>query len=166
MSLSSSKVLNVPSLKRKISSYRKAGKTVVFTNGCFDILHYGHVSYLEAAKKNAGRVLIIGLNSDRSVRGQGKGPERPIVPQKERALLLAALACVDHVVIFDEPTPERLICALGPDILIKGADWKGKPVAGAEAVKARGGKVEFIRYINGLSTTNMVARIRACSGSV
>jgi rfaE bifunctional protein nucleotidyltransferase chain/domain len=155
-----SKVISVASLKKQIARYRKAGKVVAFTNGCFDILHWGHVSYLEAAKKNDGRVLVIGLNSDSSVRSLDKGVERPVVPQRERALLLAALACVDHVVIFNGPTPYKLIKTLVPDVLIKGADWKGKEVAGADVVKAAGGKVEFIKYINGLSTTNIVEKIR------
>jgi len=152
----SKKILSSAPLRKLIARYRRAGKTIVFTNGCFDILHYGHVSYLEAAKKGNSRILIIGLNSDASVRSLKKGPGRPVVPQKERAAVLAALACVDHVVIFNEPTPQKLIEALKPDILIKGADWKGKAVAGADAVK----KVEFIRYIQGLSTTNIIGKIR------
>lgn len=155
-----SKIATVATLKKFIPRYRRAGKTVAFTNGCFDILHYGHVSYLESAKKDDSRVLIIGLNSDKSVRSLEKGPGRPIVPQAERAGVLAALACVDHVVIFNEPTPEKLIKALGPDILIKGADWKGKTVAGADAVTARGGRVEFIKYIKGLSTTHIIQKIK------
>jgi len=160
MKKSVSKVMAVGSLKKKLAVYRRQKKTIVFTNGCFDILHWGHVSYLETAKKNDTRVLVIGLNSDASVRSLAKGVERPIVPQKERALLLAALTCVDHVVIFNESTPYQLIKQLVPDVLIKGADWKGKEVAGADVVKAAGGKVEFIKYINGLSTTNIVEKIR------
>lgn len=154
------KIISVAKLIELIARYRRAGRTVAFTNGCFDILHYGHVSYLEAAKKNGRRVLIIGLNSDRSVRAQGKGPGRPFVPQAERAKVLAALECVDHVVLFNEPTPQRLIESLRPDVLIKGADWKGRPVAGSEAVKADGGKVEFIAYIRGLSTTRIIEKIK------
>ncbi|NTV29021.1 MAG: D-glycero-beta-D-manno-heptose 1-phosphate adenylyltransferase [Candidatus Omnitrophica bacterium] len=157
------KIVTAPILRKLIARYRKAGKTVAFTNGCFDILHYGHVSYLEAARKDDSRILIIGLNSDRSVRAQNKGPERPIVPQSERARVLAALACVDHVVLFNEPTPQKLIETLGPDVLIKGADWKGKPVAGADAVRSKGGRVEFIKYLPGLSTTNIIQKIgRSC----
>jgi D-beta-D-heptose 7-phosphate kinase/D-beta-D-heptose 1-phosphate adenosyltransferase len=163
MALTSRKIVSLSSLKKLIARYRKAGKTIAFTNGCFDILHYGHVSYLEAAKKNNSRILIIGLNSDRSVRSLEKGPNRPIVPQTERAKVLAALACVDHVVLFNEPTPQQLVEALMPDVMIKGADWKGKKVAGADAVKANGGRVEFIAYIKGLSTTNIIAKIsRSC----
>ncbi|MBF0619243.1 MAG: D-glycero-beta-D-manno-heptose 1-phosphate adenylyltransferase [Candidatus Omnitrophica bacterium] len=155
------KILTIAALKKKIQQYRRQKKSIVFTNGCFDILHYGHVSYLEAVKKNDRRVLVVGLNSDASVRTLSKGPERPIVPQKERALLLAALACVDHVVMFNESTPQKLIEALEPDVLAKGADWKGKEVAGADVVRAAGGRVEFIKYIPGLSTTNIVEKIRA-----
>jgi len=152
------KILRLPTLKRKIAALRKAGKTIAFTNGCFDILHYGHVSYLEQAKRK-DRVLIVGLNSDASVR-RIKGPERPINTQMNRAGVLAALGCVDFVVLFEEETPYRLICALQPDVLIKGADWKGKEVAGAEAVRARGGKVELIHFVPNLSTTNTIARIK------
>ncbi len=152
------KVLKLPALKKKLALLRREGRVISFTNGCFDILHYGHVSYLEAAKKQ-GRVLIVGMNSDASVRGL-KGPLRPIVPQDQRAAVLAGLACVDFVVFFDDPTPYALISALKPDILIKGADWKGKEVAGADVVKAHGGRVEFIKYIERLSTTNIVEKIR------
>ena len=162
--VSSKKIVSVPALKKLIAKYRRAGKTIAFTNGCFDILHYGHVSYLESAKNNNSRVLIIGMNSDKSVRSLKKGPDRPIVPQAERAKVLAALSCVDHVVVFNEPTPQKLIEALKPDILIKGADWRGKKVAGADAVKAIGGRVEFITYIQGLSTTNIIEKIgRSCA---
>ena len=162
--VSSKKIVSVPALKKLIAKYRRAGKTIAFTNGCFDILHYGHVSYLESAKNNNSRVLIIGMNSDKSVRSLKKGPDRPIVPQAERAKVLAALSCVDHVVVFNEPTPQKLIETLKPDILIKGADWRGKKVAGADAVKAIGGRVEFITYIQGLSTTNIIEKIgRSCA---
>lgn len=154
------KILNAAALAVKIADYRRHERKIVFTNGCFDILHWGHVSYLQQAKKNDSRVLVIGLNSDRSVRTLEKGVDRPIIPQKERAALLAAMSCVDHVVIFNEPTPEKLIGLLQPDILVKGADWKGKTVAGADLVRARGGKVEFIRYLSGLSTTNIIAKVR------
>lgn len=156
----SSKVVSVAVLKRMIPALRKKGKEIAFTNGCFDILHYGHVSYLETAKKNDSRILIVGLNSDASVRSLGKGEERPIVPQAERALVLAGLMAVDFVVIFNEPTPYELIKKLQPDILLKGADWKGKDVAGADVVKAGGGRVEFVKYLPGLSTTNVIEKIR------
>lgn len=153
------KVVKLSALKKKLAVLRRQKRVIAFTNGCFDILHYGHISYLEAAKKK-DRVLIVGLNSDASVRSLEKGPERPVVPQEQRAAVLAGLACVDFVVVFDEPTPAALIVALRPDVLIKGADWKGKPVAGADSVKAHGGRVEFIRYIDRLSTTNIIEKIR------
>jgi len=132
---------------------RRQGKTIAFTNGCFDLMHIGHVRYLEQASRG-NRILIIGLNSDVSTRSI-KGPHRPIVPQKSRAAVLAALECVDFVVIFNEDTPYKTIAAIKPDILIKGADWKGKPVAGQDLVK----KVEFVKYIQGFSTTNIIEKI-------
>jgi D-beta-D-heptose 7-phosphate kinase/D-beta-D-heptose 1-phosphate adenosyltransferase len=159
-----SKVIKLPLLQKKLALLRAQERVIAFTNGCFDILHYGHVSYLEAAKKK-GRILVIGMNSDASVRSLGKGPDRPIVPQDQRAAVLAGLACVDFVVLFDEPTPEKLIAALKPDILIKGADWKGKEVAGAGVVKAHGGRIEFMTYVERLSTTNIIEKIRrSCRG--
>ncbi len=158
------KVIKLPALKKKLALLRRQKRVIAFTNGCFDILHYGHVSYLEAAKKK-DRVLIVGMNSDASVRSLEKGPDRPVVPQEQRAAVLAGLACVDFVVLFDEPTPARLIAAVQPDILIKGADWKGKKVAGADVVKAGGGRVEFITYIDRISTTNIIEKIRrSCLG--
>ena len=160
----SSKVIKLPALKKKLALLRRQKREIAFTNGCFDILHYGHVSYLEAAKKR-DRILIVGMNSDASVRSLDKGSDRPIVPQDQRAAVLAGLACVDLVVLFDEPTPAKLIAAVKPDVLIKGADWKGKEVAGADVVKAHGGRVEFITYVDRLSTTNIIAKIRcSCLG--
>ncbi len=152
------KVLKLSALSRKLTALRREGRVIAFTNGCFDILHYGHVSYLEAAKRK-DRILVVGMNSDASVRGL-KGPERPIVPQDQRAAVLAGLACVDFVVLFEDPTPYALIKAIGPDILLKGADWKGKEVAGSDVVKARGGRVEFVTFVARLSTTNIVEKIR------
>ncbi len=157
------KIVSLNQLKAKIAKLRRQKKTIAFTNGCFDILHYGHVSYLEKAKK-ANRVLIVGVNSDDSVK-MIKGPKRPIVSQKERMHVLAALASVDFVVIFDEPTPIKLIQALKPDILIKGADWKGKTVVGEEVVKKHGGRMEFISYVPKFSTTNIIESIlKKCDG--
>jgi D-beta-D-heptose 7-phosphate kinase/D-beta-D-heptose 1-phosphate adenosyltransferase len=156
MPRSHTKVLTLPALKKELAALRRQGRTIAFTNGCFDILHWGHISYLEAARNKKGRVLVVGLNSDKSVRSLNKGPDRPIVPQRERALVLAALECVDFVVLFNEPTPYELIKALKPDILIKGADWKGRRVAGDDIVR----KVEFIRYVDGLSTTNIIKKIK------
>lgn len=152
------KILGLSTLKKKIAEHRGKGKVIAFTNGCFDILHYGHVSYLQKAKKNDGRILIIGLNSDASVR-KIKGKDRPIVPQHSRAEVLAALMCVDYVTIFNEETPQRIIEILKPDVLIKGADWKGKPVAGSDVVKSNGGRVEYIRYVPQCSSTGIIDTI-------
>ena len=151
------KILTKASLQKKIAVLKRQGKTIAFTNGCFDILHMGHVAYLEKAKHN-NRILIVGLNSDVSVK-KIKGPKRPIVPQKGRAYVLAALACVDFVTIFNEDTPYQLIKALKPHILVKGADWKGKEVSGADVVKAAGGKVELIKFIPNSSSTNIIQTI-------
>ncbi|MBI5150524.1 MAG: D-glycero-beta-D-manno-heptose 1-phosphate adenylyltransferase [Candidatus Omnitrophica bacterium] len=151
------KIIGLKALQGEIARVRHRGKTIAFTNGCFDILHLGHVQYLEKAK-GRDRVLIIGLNSDRSVR-LIKGPRRPIVSQKARARVLAALACVDYVTVFNEDTPEKLIAALKPDILIKGADWKGKKIAGSDTVRRIGGRVEYIRYIPQYSSTKIIAAV-------
>jgi len=152
------KIVKVDELKRKIAEHRKKGERIAFTNGCFDILHLGHVSYLEKAK-SGGRVLIIGLNSDRSVR-KIKGKNRPINNQEARAKVLAALEYVDYVVIFDEETPLKLIEAVKPDVLIKGADWKEQEVVGADVVKAAGGKVELVPYLASYSTSGTIAMIQ------
>ncbi|MDH4226879.1 MAG: D-glycero-beta-D-manno-heptose 1-phosphate adenylyltransferase [Deltaproteobacteria bacterium] len=132
-------------------------KKVVFTNGCFDILHAGHVRYLKKAA-SLGDVLVIGLNSDSSVRGI-KGHKRPIVPEKERAEVLSALGFVDYVVLFGDSTPIKLITAVKPDILVKGADWKKGQIVGEDVVMANGGRVARIRLVKGLSTTNIVEKI-------
>jgi D-beta-D-heptose 7-phosphate kinase/D-beta-D-heptose 1-phosphate adenosyltransferase len=145
-----------------VSQARRAGRKIAFTNGCFDILHAGHVRYLTKAKKGK-RCLIVGLNSDRSIR-RIKGPQRPINEQQYRAEVLAALACVDWITIFDEETPYRLIAAVKPDVLIKGADWKGKTVVGEDIVKANGGRVELVAYVKGLSTTHIIETIRKTCG--
>ena len=147
------KILSLPALLNKLPALRRQGKTIAFTNGCFDLMHIGHVKYLEEAGRG-DRVLIIGLNSDISIRSI-KGANRPIVSQKSRAAVLAALESVDFVVIFNEDTPYQLIAAIKPDILIKGADWKGKSVIGKDLVK----KVEFVKYIQGFSTTNIIEMI-------
>jgi D-glycero-beta-D-manno-heptose 1-phosphate adenylyltransferase len=141
--------------------YREAGKTVVWTNGCFDILHAGHVRTLQAARA-LGDVLIVGLNSDRSVRAL-KGPERPIVPEGERAEVLEALRCVDHVLIFEEPTPEAILARLRPDIHCKGGDYApphGKPVPEAHIVEGYGGKIAYLPLLPDVSTTDIVRRIQ------
>lgn len=151
------KILTVSSLRPKLEKLRRSGRKIVFTNGCFDILHIGHVSYLEEAGKK-GDVLVIGLNADESVQNI-KGPKRPIVPQSERAYILAALEVVDFVVIFKENTPQKLIEQLKPHVLAKGADWKGKEIAGAEFVKSYGGKVALIKFVPRHSSTNMIETI-------
>ena len=159
MSMSSNlqqKFVSLPVLLRKLKSLRRR-KKIAFTNGCFDILHYGHARYLERAK-TANRILVVGLNSDASV-FQLKGPGRPVTDQKARAGVLAALQAVDFVVIFNEDTPQTLIEAVKPDVLIKGADWKGKEIAGGAVVKSYGGKVEFIKFENGFSTTQILEKI-------
>jgi len=131
---------------------------VVFTNGCFDLLHPGHIETLERAR-NLGDVLVVGINSDRSVRGM-KGAGRPILPEGERAEILAALECVDGVVIFDEPTPREIITALLPDVLVKGGDWVSDAIVGREEVEAAGGKVVSIPVLAGYSTTAILQKIR------
>jgi D-glycero-beta-D-manno-heptose 1-phosphate adenylyltransferase len=137
---------------------RPAGQRVVFTNGCFDLLHPGHIRTLEAARK-LGDALVVGLNSDRGVR-ELKGPGRPILPELERAEILAALECVDAVVIFDEPTPRETIAALLPDVLVKGGDWAGDQIVGREEVEAAGGRVVSVPVAPGYSTTSILQKIR------
>ena len=137
---------------------RQAGKKIVFTNGVFDLLHPGHLRYLEQARE-LGDVLIVGVNSDRSVR-TNKGPGRPITPEAERVEILEALACVDAVVVFDEDTPHSIISAVQPDILVKGADWAEDAIVGRDVVEARGGKVVRVPIERGYSTTAIIDRIR------
>lgn len=137
---------------------RKNSKKIVFTNGCFDILHYGHISYLKQAK-SLGDILIVGLNSDSSVR-RIKGDQRPIIPEKERAEILDTVKPVDYVVIFGEDTPENLIHIVKPDFLVKGGDYKAKEIVGARFVQSYGGKVIILPYIPGNSTTNIIQRIK------
>ena len=137
---------------------RAGGGTIVFTNGVFDLLHVGHVRYLQQAR-NLGSALIVGLNSDRSVRTI-KGPGRPLTPQDERAEVLAALASVDGVVIFDEATPYALIAAILPDVLVKGADWAEDAIVGRDIVEGRGGRVVRIALEPGRSTTALIEKIR------
>jgi rfaE bifunctional protein nucleotidyltransferase chain/domain len=151
------KIVSLPALKKKLALGRKKKYKILFTNGCFDILHLGHVLYLEKAKK-PNRMVIVGLNSDNSIK-HIKGDKRPIVSQNERAYVLAGLESVDFVTIFNEATPQKLIEAVRPDILAKGADWKGKEVAGGEFVRSYGGKVEFIEYVKGHSSTDIIKKI-------
>jgi rfaE bifunctional protein nucleotidyltransferase chain/domain len=157
----STKLCGWAELLTRRAGWRAAGQTVVWTNGCFDLLHAGHVKSLLAAR-SLGDVLVVGLNSDASVR-QLKGPGRPVMREEERAEILAALACVDAVVIFNELTPERSLEQLKPEIHCKGADYGaagGKPVPEAKVVEAYGGRVEFLPMLEGLSTTDIVEQIR------
>jgi D-beta-D-heptose 7-phosphate kinase/D-beta-D-heptose 1-phosphate adenosyltransferase len=141
----------------RVGAWRAQGRRVVFTNGVFDLLHAGHVEYLEMSRA-LGSALVVGVNSDASVR-RIKGEKRPLVPQEERAEILAALECVDLVVIFDEETPGALIEALTPDVLVKGADWGEDEIVGADWVRAHGGRVERIALRPGVSTTAIIARV-------
>jgi D-glycero-beta-D-manno-heptose 1-phosphate adenylyltransferase len=138
---------------------RDRGRRVVFTNGVFDLLHPGHIRYLQAAR-DCGDVLIVAVNSDRSARLLAKGPDRPIVPEAERAELLGGLAMVDAVTIFDEPTPLEVVRAVQPDVLVKGADWAVGTIVGADIVEARGGRVERITLAEGYSTSSLLEKIR------
>jgi rfaE bifunctional protein nucleotidyltransferase chain/domain len=146
-------------IRAALERWRAAGETIAFTNGVFDLLHRGHVEYLEEAAALADR-LVVGLNSDASVR-RLKGPERPIVPETERAALLEALGCVDAVVRFDDDTPERLIQAVGPDVLVKGGDWPVERIVGRELVERRGGRVVSVPLTEGFGTSALIERIRA-----
>ena len=141
-----------------VARLRSTGGTIVFTNGVFDLLHPGHVRYLQDARA-LGDALIVAVNSDRSVRAN-KGPGRPIMPELERAEILAALACVDGVVIFDEDTPHRIISAIQPDVLVKGADWAEDAIVGRDLVEARRGKVVRIPLSEGYSTTAIIRKIQ------
>ena len=154
----SNRVLDAAGLHGFVRHARAAGKKIVFTNGVFDILHPGHVRYLQAARRH-GDLLIVGINSDASVR-RNKGSGRPINPQEERAEVLAALACVDAVSLFDEDTPADIIRAVQPDVLVKGADWPADQIVGRDTVEARGGRVVLEPVEQGYSTTAIVERIR------
>lgn len=144
---------------RMVNVWRLKSDRIVFTNGCFDILHRGHVEYLQEAAALGDR-LVVGVNSDASVRRLGKGDDRPLNDQDSRAKVLAALRCVDAVVIFDEDTPLELITALQPDVVAKGGDWKPEQIVGADVVKARGGEVRSLKLVDGFSTTALVEKIR------
>jgi len=150
------KILSLDQMLIERRRLQQAGLSLVFTNGCFDILHVGHVDYLVFAR-NQGDALVVGLNSDVSVK-RNKGPKRPINNEADRALLLAALEAVDYVVIFDEDRPEAIVETLLPDVLVKGEDW-AHCVSGREAVERNGGRVVLARKVQGQSTTNIIARI-------
>ena len=145
--------------RARLEAWRAAGERIVFTNGVFDLLHRGHVEYLEEARALGDR-LVVGVNSDDSVR-RIKGPKRPLVPGEERAEILEALACVDLAILFDEDTPERLIREVQPDVLVKGGDWTPDRIVGREFVESRGGRVLNVPLREGLSTTALIERIVA-----
>ena len=151
-------VLDSAALDRFVRDQRAAGRRIVFTNGVFDLIHPGHVRYLQAARAH-GDVLVVGLNSDASVR-RNKGPDRPINPQEERAEVLAALTCVDAVAVFDEDTPAEIIRRVQPDVLVKGADWPADQIVGRDTVEARGGRVVLAKVEQGHSTTAIIEKIR------
>ncbi len=152
------KIKKIPDLGKKLKKLRSEGKSIVFTNGCFDIIHAGHVSYLSRASA-MGDVLVVGLNSDRSVKAL-KGKDRPVIKEKYRARVLAGLRAVDFVVIFNEKTPLRLIKKVDPDILVKGGDWKISDIVGGDHVRKKGGKVISLPYIKGLSTNTIIKKIK------
>ncbi len=143
-----------------VRDLQDAGQKVVFTNGCFDLLHPGHVAYLEQAR-SLGNALIVGVNTDASVLRLSKGPGRPVTPEADRARVLAALACVDRVVLFGEDTPLALITLLKPDVLVKGGDYQPDQVVGREVVLARGGKVLALPFVPGYSSSGLIDRIRS-----
>jgi len=153
------KVQTRAALAALVTARQAQGQRIVFTNGCFDLVHVGHTRYLQAARE-LGDVLIVGVNSDASVHALNKAPDRPIVPEAQRVEVLAALACVDYVVLFDEPNPETLIAALQPDVLVKGGDWTPDRIIGRDIVQARGGVVRTIPLVPGVSTTSLIERIR------
>jgi rfaE bifunctional protein nucleotidyltransferase chain/domain len=151
------KRVGVTKIEQLSRQYRSQGKRIVFTNGCFDILHAGHVSYLSRAR-SFGDVLILGLNSDASVR-KIKGEKRPIIAQEHRIIVLSALSCIDHIVLFDEPDPELLITTVCPDVLVKGADWPEEKIVGGDFVKENGGRIARIVFEQDISTTQIIERI-------
>jgi D-beta-D-heptose 7-phosphate kinase/D-beta-D-heptose 1-phosphate adenosyltransferase len=156
----STKILAKEELAVALQPMRSSNKRIVFTNGCFDLMHIGHTRYLQAAKA-LGDLLVVGVNSDESVRALNKEPARPIVPQAQRAEVLASLECVDYVVIFNEPDPLSLITTLQPDVLVKGGDWTLDRIIGRDVVERRGGVVKTIPLVPGISTTTLIQRIRS-----
>ena len=151
------KVKERENLRGILQNLKGKGRRIVFTNGCFDLLHVGHVRYLEQAK-SLGDVLVVGMNSDRSVQDL-KGPRRPILPAEERAEILSGLGCVDYITVFDEPTPLELISVLHPHVLAKGGDWTKDQIVGREVVEGAGGEVVTIPFVEGSSTTRIIETI-------
>lgn len=156
--MTASKILSLPQALSQAAQWRANGQRVVFTNGCFDIVHLGHIDYLEKARALGDR-LVLGLNTDASV-SRIKGPLRPVVNEYARSRLMAAMAFIDLVVLFDEPTPKELIEAIRPDILVKGDDYTVATIVGADFVLANGGSVETIPLVKGYSTTSLIERIK------
>jgi len=144
-------------LRRIVEDLKAKGKRIVFTNGCFDLLHIGHIRYLEEAR-SLGDILIVAVNSDRSVRGL-KGPNRPILPEEERAEIVSGLECVTYITIFDESTPLELILSLQPHVLVKGGDWTKESTVGKEVVERSGGEVVILPFVEGASTSNLIETI-------
>lgn len=153
------KIVSLEQLNKLVLAWRLKSDTIVFTNGCFDILHFGHIDYLLKAR-DLGKRLIVGVNTDNSVKRLGKGDSRPINDEKSRSMIIASLQFVDAVILFDEDTPYQLIKAIEPDVLVKGADYTIDKVVGADIVMARGGNVVLIEYLEGYSTTNIEKKIR------
>ncbi len=151
------KIKTKEDLHRIVEDLKKKGKRIVFTNGCFDLLHLGHIRYLEKAK-SLGDILVVGVNSDRSVQSL-KGPERPILPEEERAEILSGLECVDYITLFDGLTPLELISSLQPHILVKGGDWAKETTVGREVVERSGGEVVILPFVEGSSTSNLIETI-------
>lgn len=150
------RVLNSNSLSDALVRYRAENKKIVFTNGCFDLLHVGHVTYLEEAKR-LGDVLIVGINTDESVK-KLKGPTRPIQNENDRSAILAALKAVDHTILFSEETPLNLIKSIRPDVLVKGGDWKIEQIVGSDFVLSYGGSVKSLNFVDGKSTTSIIEK--------
>ena len=152
------KIYSREALVKECNAWRVAGKRIVFTNGCFDILHFGHLDLIAQAASQ-GNLLVVGLNTDASVK-KLKGPERPVTQENDRAFQMASLLCVDAVVLFDEETPLELITALKPDVLVKGGDYNHSNIVGADFVKSNSGEVIIIPFVNGYSTTSIIDRIK------
>ena len=156
------KINSLSTLKRKIEQPKKRGKRIVFTNGCFDILHYGHAKYLQDARSK-GDYLVVGVNSDSSIK-KIKGRNRPVIKEADRLRVVEALGCVDFVVLFKEDNPLKVIMALKPDILVKGSDWNKKKIIGADFVESYGGRVKTIKLVKGRSTSAIIKKITCLSG--